>query len=211
MLAHFVPAQRSVPRIEATVDTAIGADSVRLYLSPIRVDSAYRLTPNGYSGGTHVEQSLNFEDRGDSPAIVSVVGVPTRAIDTWNEVQFVSPALAGPFELAGTFSGRVEVVTNKPDFDFEISLFELTPQRDYILVSTYSSRSDTVAKTSHREPLQPGIRQYRDYRSASFPSRMVPDGSRLVVSITILKPADPVALKIAWYGDSYIDLHVRHH
>lgn len=126
-------------------------------------------------------------------------------------VHFAPAQQSVPRIEAGTFSGRLELVTNKPDLDFEISLFELTPERDYILVSTYSSRSDTVGEASHREPLQPGIRQYRDYRSASFPSRMVPNGSRLVVSITILKPADPVPLKIAWYGDSYIDLHVRHH
>jgi uncharacterized protein len=210
MLLHFIPAQQFVPRIEAIADTAIGAESVRLYLSPIRVDSAYRLSPNGYSGGTHVEQTLDFADGGDSVSVVSVVGVPTRTIDTRNEVQFVSPSLAGPFELAGMFSGRLGVVTNKPDFDFQISLYELTPERDYILVSTYSTRSDTVGDAFHREPLQAGIRQYRDYQSASFPTRIVPNGSALVVAITVLKPLDSVPLRIAWYGDSYIDLRVRH-
>ncbi len=210
MPLHFIPPQQPVPRIEAVADTAIAVDSIRLYLSPIRVDSAYRLTPNGYSGGTHIEQTLDFSDNGDS-ASVPVVGEPTRTIGSRNEVQFVSPPLAGPFELTGTFSGRLGLVTNKPDFDFQILLYALTPERDYILVSIYSTRSDTVGEASHRQPLQPEIRQYRDYQSARLPIRMVPNGSRLVVAITVLKPTGSVPLKIVWYGDSYIDLRVLHH
>jgi hypothetical protein len=197
---------------------------IRLYLSPIRVDSGYRLTPNGYSGATHVEQN---EERRDSARVASVIGLATRKIDMWNGVQFVSPPLAGPFELSGNFSGRLELISNKQNFDFQISLYELTPDGDYVLISSYSTQPNAGGERSHRMSLQPGIRQFVDYNSAGFASRLIQNNSRLVVLITILRwPGTEIAgagavsgmiadttnapLKIGWYGNSYIDLRVRH-
>src|SRR4051812_45775584 len=102
-------------------DTARVYQPLRLYLSPIRVDSGYRLTPNDYSGATHVQQTVDFADLRDSARVAPVVGVPTRLINTWNSVQFVSPQLAGPFDLSGFISGHFDLITNKPDFDFQIT------------------------------------------------------------------------------------------
>jgi hypothetical protein len=198
--------------------------AIRLFLSPIRVDSGYRLTPNGYSGGTHVEQN---EEHRDSARVASVIGVATRKIDTWNGVQFVSPPLAGPFELSGVFSGRLELISNKQNFDYEISLYELTPDGDYVLVSSYSTQPSAGGERSHRMSLQPGIRQFVDYSNAGFASRLIQNDSRLVVLLTILRSPDTeitgtgsvsgatadttnAPLKVGWYGNSYIDLGVRH-
>src|SRR4051812_43132589 len=163
--ASRASAQQRTPPKECNVDTAAG-QPIRLYLSPIRIDSVYRLTPFGYSGGTHVEQNiLDFTERGDSARVVPAVGTGTRRIDTWNAVQFVSPPLAGPFELGGFFSGRLELISNKQDFDFRISLYELTPSGDYVLSSTYSTQANAAADLLHRPPLQLRTRQYRDYAS----------------------------------------------
>ncbi|HJQ12701.1 MAG TPA: CocE/NonD family hydrolase C-terminal non-catalytic domain-containing protein, partial [Gemmatimonadaceae bacterium] len=141
------------------------------------------------------------------------------AIDTWNAIQFVSPQLAGPFELSGSFSGRVDLITNKPHFDFQISLYELTSSGDYNLVSLYSTRSART-DSSQNTPLQTGVRQNLDYASDSRTSHTVQNGSRLVVLISILKEPNTSngegvgldaseLLRIRWYGESYIELHVR--
>jgi hypothetical protein len=186
---------------------------LRLYLSPIRVDSGYRLTPNGYSGATHVQQNVDFSDLRDSARVAPVVGVTTRVIDTWNGVQFVSPQLAGPFELSGLFSGHLDFITNTPEFDFQISLYELSPNNDYVLVSTYSTQ-DTAANDSRRALLQLGVRQHIDYQSARFPARVIHNGSRLVILITILRQPNiqiddsMEPLRISWYGESYLELGV---
>ncbi len=214
-------AQSPNQRKEAKPDKLVAGEPIRLYLSPIRVDSGYRLTPNGYGGATHVEQNI---ERRDSTRVASVIGVPTRKIDTWNGVQYVSPALAGPFELSGVFSGRLELISNKPIFDFEISLYELTPSADYILISSYTTRSTGTGERPQQMSVQTGIRQFVDYSNAGFGSRLIQNGSRLVVLITLISPdtangaapvgdltADTAApLKIGWYGNSYIDLRVRH-
>ncbi len=207
---------------------AMGEQRLRFYLSPIRVDSGYRLTPNGYSGGTHVEQNVDLADRSDSNRVAPGGGVISRAIDTWNGIQFVSAPLPGPFELSGLFSGQLDFITNKQDFDFQISLYELTSSGDYVLLSTYWARASGVRDLSHRMLLRPGIREHLDYKSVRLTSRLIGKGSRLVVLINIIKQPDmqinygtgkdvsdeTIAdarepLKISWYGDSYIDLPIR--
>src|SRR2546423_12745343 len=105
----FASAQQSTIRAQS-IDTAI-AGPLRLYLSPIRVDSGYRLTPNAYNGATHVQQIVDFADRRDSARVSPAIGTVSRTIDTWNGVQFVSPQLAGPFELTGTLSGHLDFIT----------------------------------------------------------------------------------------------------
>ena len=76
--------------------------------------------------------------------------------------------------------------------------------------------------------LRPGIREHLDYQSVRLTSRLIQDGSRLVVLINVIKQPDMQInygmgkdvsdesisdagepLKISWYGDSYIDLPVR--
>ena len=214
---------KHAPSVEAMADQRL-----RFYLSPIRVDSGYRLTPNGYSGGTHVEQTVEFADRSDSNRVAPGGGVVARAIDTWNGIQFVSPVLPGPFELSGLFSGQLDFVCNKQDFDFQISLYELTSSGDYVLLSTYWTRASAVRDLSHRTLLRPGIREHLNYQSVRLTSRLIQDGSRLVVLINVIKQPDMQInygtgkdvsdesisdagepLKISWYGDSYIDLPVR--
>ena len=213
------------PSIDAMADQRL-----RFYLSPIRVDSGYRLTPNGYSGGTHVEQTVDFADRSDVNRVAPGGGVVARAIDTWNGIQFVSPVLAGPFELNGLFSGRLDFICNKRDFDFQISLYELTSNADYVLLSTYWTRASAVRDLSHRTLLEPGVRQQLDYHSVRLTSRLIGNASRLVVLISIIKQPDiqinygtgkdvsdetmadaKEPLKISWYGGSYIELPVRRH
>ena len=199
-------------RISTGADNSHTKQSLRLYLSPIRVDSGYRLTPNGYSGATHVQQTVDFSDRRDSARVAPVVGATTRAIETWNGVQFVSPKLAGPFELSGFFSGQLEFITNKASFDFQISLYELTATGDYVLVSAYSTQ-DSSTHNSQITPLQTGTRQHIDYQSSRLPAREIHNGSQLVVLVTILRQpskSDELTepLEISWYGESYIELHV---
>src|SRR2546423_8609307 len=178
------------PTIRAqSIDTAIADRALRLYLSPIRVDSGYRLTPNGYSGATNVQQIVDFADRRDSARVSQTIGTVSRTIDTWNGVQFVSPQLAGPFELTGTLSGHLDFITNDA-FDFRISLYELTSNGDYFLVSTYSTQDSGVRDTSKRRSLEPGVRQHLDYQSGLFTRHMVQNGSRLVLLITILRRAE---------------------
>lgn len=203
----FTSAQQPASRKNAIADTATAARALRLYLSPIRVDSGYRLTPNSYSGATHVEQNIVFGSRPDSGVYVApVVGVPSRAIDTWNGVQFVSPPIPGPLELSAIFSGHLDFITNQKAFDFQISVFEVTSAGEYVLLATNALHWSNPGDSSGTS-MPPRARQSLDFRSDNPAKAVIRDGSRLVALITILKSADPIELlQISWYGESYIQL-----
>jgi hypothetical protein len=221
-------AQQPLLAKHAIADTATAQRPLRLYLSPIRVDSGFRLTPNSYSGTTHVEQNIIFGRRPEGGFHVApVVGVPAPTIDTWNAVQFVSPPIPGPLELSALFSGHLDFITNKPELDFQISVYELTPGSDYVLLSTYASRwSNAVDST--RLSFDPKRRQSLDFTSANPGKSVIRNGSRLLVLITILTPGDREGvyandrdvgggaiadtmepLEIGWYGESYVQMQMH--
>jgi hypothetical protein len=220
----FISAQLPVVAKRAMADTTTGQRPLRLYLSPIRVDSGFRLTPNSYSGTTHVEQNVAFGPRPDSGVrLAPVVGVPVRAIDTWNAVQFVSPPIPAALELSALFSGHLDFITNRRAFDFQISLYELTPDSNYVLLSTYVSHWSDAGDSSVTL-LQSTTRRSLDFRSDNPARSEIHNGSRLVVLITIVKPAyhnvaDDVGrmeiadtmqpLTVGWYGESYIQLQIH--
>src|SRR5205814_9847493 len=151
-------------------------------------------------------------------------------ISAWRGLRSISPVLAAAFELNGPYSARLDFICNKRDFHFQISLYALTSNADYVLLSTYWTRASAVRDLSHRTLLEPGVRQQLDYHSVRLTSRLIGNGSRLVVLISIIKQPDmqinygtgkdvsdetmPDAkepLKISWYGGSYIELPVRRH
>jgi hypothetical protein len=224
----FISAQQPALAKHAIADTASAQRPLRVYLSPIRVDSGFRLTPNSYSGTTHVEQNVVFGPRPDGGfRVAPVVGVPAPAIDTWNAVQFVSPPIPGALELSALFSGHLDFISNKPEFDFQISVYELTSTSDYVLLSTYESHW-SIAGDSSRTLFQPRTRQSVDFRSDNPTKAVIRNGSRLVVLITILEASHPKdgnaagrdvgrgtianttdPLKISWYGESYIQLQMH--
>ncbi|MCP3166958.1 hypothetical protein [Myxococcus qinghaiensis] len=56
-------------------------------------------------------------------------------MDARNGFTFVSEPLDAPVELSGLFSGQLDFITNKKDFDFNVVLFERTPQGEFIYLS----------------------------------------------------------------------------
>ena len=154
-------------------------------------------------------------------------GVLDTEVDTWNGIEFISDPLTKATELGGLFSGRLDFVTNKKDFDFEIDLYELTPHGDYVQLAPYWSRASYVADRSHPHLLTAGKRQHLDFQSVRLMSRQLEQGSRVVAVLKVIKEpgrqinygtgkdvsAETVQnanapLEIHCYSDSYFDLPV---
>ena len=146
----------------------------------------------------------------------------------WNGVAFVSNPLQSSFELSGLFSGRLEFIANKKDFDINISLYELTSKGEYVLLSTYWARASAIGDLGQRRLLTPGKRERLDFKSVRLTSRQLQTGSRIVVLLNIIKQPDfqinygtgkdvsdeTIAdagdpLEIRWFGDSFVDLPIR--
>jgi putative CocE/NonD family hydrolase len=207
---------------------AMSDRTLRYYLIALRTEDNYRLSERNPETRTTVMQTIDFADRSDVDRRSPGGGVVDSAIDTWNGVAFVSNPLQSSIELSGLFSGRLEFVTNKKDFDINIGLYELTSKREYVLLSTYWARASAVGDLTQRRLLTPGKREHIDFKSVRLTSRQLQPGSRLVVLLNIIKQPDfqinygtgkdvseeTIAdagepLQVKWFGDSFIDLPVR--
>ncbi|MDP9007102.1 MAG: CocE/NonD family hydrolase [Pseudomonadota bacterium] len=165
---------------------AMSARTLKFYLSSTRSSGAYKLDKARPSRGASTVLSVNFADRSDADTPVPGGGLFDTAIDTSNGLVFISDPLAAT-ELSGLFSGRLDVVTNKKDFDFQATLYEQTVKGEYFLLAPYWSRASHVGDIVNRRLLTPGKRQRLDFQSVRLMSHQVRPGSRIVAVLNVIK------------------------
>jgi predicted acyl esterase len=172
-----------------------------------------------------VRQIVDFKDRHDAAGDAPGGGVQDTVLDSSNGLVFTSEPLASASELSGLFSGHLDFAANKKDFDYQISLYELTASGDYIQLAPFWSRASFVDDISQPHLLSPGKRQSLDFESMRLMSRQLAAGSRIVAVLSIIKEpgreinygtgttvsAETIAdaqipLNITWFTSSYIDL-----
>jgi predicted acyl esterase len=206
---------------------AMSNGTLRLYLSPERSGDAYRLTRQPGAPDSCVTLRVDLANRADVDSTFAGGGVRDTALNTHEAVAFVSEPLGGE-ELSGLYSGHLDFVTNKKDFDLSVALFELTPRGEYIQLPPFQVRASYARDPTTRRLLTPGVRQTLDFRAIRLMSRQLERGSRIVVVIgplkqpgqqinygsgkdvsdeTIADAAEP--LEIRWLASSFIDLPIR--
>ncbi len=207
---------------------AMSNRALRFHLSAVRSDNVYRLSEKKPADNSFVELKVDFADRTDVDRNSPGGGVVDNALDPWNGIEFISDPLPKAIEVSGLFSGRLDFVANKKDFDFEIHLFERTPKGDFVQLAPYWARASYVGDLSHRRLLTPGKRQQMDFQSVRLMSRQLQPGSRLVVVLHIIKEPgrqinygtgkdvsdETIAdakepLQIKWFGNSFITFPVQ--
>jgi len=109
--------------------------------------------------------------------------VSDTVIDTLNALVFASDPLPGATEISGLPSGHLEVVANKRDFDFGISIFELRKDGTYRSLPPYQSRASYVADITRRRLLTPGVRESLDWKNVRLVSQLCAAGSRIVMVV----------------------------
>ncbi|MGN7833729.1 CocE/NonD family hydrolase [Pseudoxanthomonas sp. 22568] len=208
----------------ATLD-AMANQRQRLYLQPA--------TSGGPEGalseqapGKRAESLLtvDFSDRSDvgwNPPALSMLD----ALDPHGALVFRSAPLTAPAELSGLFSGRLDFITNKRDFDLNLALYEQLPDGRHLLLSWHLGRASHARDRSRRELLAPGKPQSIAFRSERLVSRQLQPGSRLVVVLGVNKQRDlqinygsgkevgeetiadaGAPLEIRWRGSSHIEV-----
>jgi uncharacterized protein len=170
------------------------------------------------------KQRIDFADRSDvdwDPAS----DIITKQPDAHDGIVFASAPFTQPVELSGLFSGTLDFVTNKRDFDVNISLYEQLPSGEYFQLSYWLARASYVRDRSVRHLLTPGTRQQLVFTAGRMTSRKLSAGSRVVVVLSIPKERDQqinygtgneVAdetiadakqpLQVDWYGTSFLDI-----
>jgi putative CocE/NonD family hydrolase len=207
--------------------TAMSNDRLSLRFSALRADDGYRLTTGLPSSGQSVELEVDLADRSDADRTVPGGNIIDTAIDTQNGLRYVSDALPAAVEVTGLFSGHLELVSNKRDFDFQIQLYELTPQGEYYELAPYWSRASHVTDLSKRRLLTPGRRHVIDFKSVRLMGHRLQAGSRIVAVLSVIKGSDRqinygsgkevseetsadagAPLSIQWFDSSYLDIPI---
>jgi hypothetical protein len=208
---------------------AMANGSLRFYLDSGPSIDSNRLVAKMRSNIAFARQTVNLADRSDagwSPTSDLI----SRNVPLHDQLMFVSEPLAQPMEINGLFSGLLDFTANKMDMDITIALYERLASGDYIRLfdPPYTFRASYEQDRSHRHLLKAGERQKLGFRSERLTSRRLQPGSQLVMVLGINKRADQQinygtgadvsdesiadatsALKIRWYGSSYIDIPVR--
>jgi hypothetical protein len=200
---------------------------LRFYLSSMRSGETYSLTNVKPAKDVFIAQTIDLADRSDVDRVSPGGGVQDKAVDTWNGIEFVSDPLSETTEMSGLFSGHLDLVSNKKDFDFEIDLYEQTPKGEYVQLAPFWTRASYIGDRSHRQLLMPGRRQRLDFYGNRLMSREFQPGSRLVLVLSVIKErgrqinygtgrdvSDETIqdakepLEIKWFNDSFIDAPV---
>jgi uncharacterized protein len=200
---------------------------LRFYLSSTRSGETYSLTNVKPAKDGFIAQTIDLADRSDVDRFSPGGGVQDKAVDTWNGIEFVSDPLSETTEMSGLFSGHLDLVSNKKDFDFEIDLYEQTPKGEYVQLAPFWTRASYIGDRSHRQLLIPGRRQRLDFYGNRLMSREFQQGSRLVLVLSVIKErgrqinygtgrdvSDETIqdakepLQIKWFNDSFVDAPV---
>jgi len=215
---------RHAPTLEAMTK-----GSLKFYLDATVSGEGHRLTQRRNPKAAFILQTVNLADRKDA-AWTPSTDLISRSIATHNDVLFVSEPLAKPTEFNGLFSGRLDFTVNKMDVDLNIIFFERTAGGDYVRLFSpaYEFRASYARDRVHRHLLKAGERQELSFRSERMTSRLLQQGSRLVMVLGVNKRPDreinygtggdvseesiddgKVPVKIRWHNDSYIEIPIR--
>ena len=202
---------------------AMSNGRLRFYLNPTLRLSRERALPD-----SAIPLRVDLSYRGDVDTILPGGAVRDTAVNAYLALVYVSDPIAEPTEVSGLYSGHLEFVTNKRDFDLSAQLFELTPDGHYMQLPPFQVRASYNRDPATRRLLTPGARETMDFTAQRLISRRLEPGSRIVLVIGPIKgPGQQInygsgkdvndetvqdagePLEIRWLGASYVEVPVR--
>jgi putative CocE/NonD family hydrolase len=206
---------------------AMSNESLKFFLAGPVAGDRHALQQTQPAAASAVTQRVAFGDRSDvdwkAPS-----DIITKTLDTHSAIAFVSDPIPGTIEFSGKFSGRLDFVTNKRDFDFTVTLYELTPSGEYFQLSYCLQRASYAHDRTARRLLTPGKMEHLELTGAHVLSKRFEAGSRLVVLLGIPKESDiqinygsgkdvsaetiadaKIPVEVKWYNSSRVILPIR--
>ncbi|HEX8754889.1 MAG TPA: CocE/NonD family hydrolase, partial [Steroidobacteraceae bacterium] len=169
----------------------LARDRARLYLAPEPGGGSGLLTPRAPPGhaAIHITVNLARREDGGEPAPGSLM---TGSVPVENGFAFVSGPLPGGLEIAGRFTGRLRVRTNKRDLDLTVALYELLPDGNYfhLFAPAEEFRASLLHDPARRRLLRPGAAEWLAFTSARITAVRIESGARLVMVLRVIKRAD---------------------
>lgn len=175
---------KHAPSIEA-----MSRGSRRYYLSAASEGGFRRLSEAKPGGGSSLELKVDFADRGAGGDEADYEFLDRR-LETRNRIVFATPPFEGPAEVSGLFTGRLDFVVNKKDFDLSLDLFEELPTGEFLQLAVgpaYLRRASYARSRTERRLLEPGRKQSIEIRAERLVSRKLQKGSRLLLVLGVPK------------------------
>jgi putative CocE/NonD family hydrolase len=230
--------------LHATTIEALANNSVRYYLDPATLDPAppkatgktvpasggrYPLVLHRSTHKLPATQLVKLADRsdGDWTPAASLV---QKNLSDHNTLVLVSEPVTQVTDLAGTPKLHLDFTTNKFDMDLAVVFYEQLANGDYVQLfdPPYEFRASYARDRAHRHLLQAGVAQQLDVTVQRVLGRRIQAGSRIVITIGVIKRPDRqinygtggdvstetladghIPLRIRWSGGTYFDLPVH--
>lgn len=199
-------------------------DNLRLFFSNVRTGSTYRLSQHPGPGFEFIRQEIDLSDRSDSSFTL-----PTLIVDSTlkqhpsAELSFETCPFEKGFDIAGSFSGALNIAINKKDVDVSLRLYERRADGSYFSLGQFQARASYSNNRSARSLLQPGRKTKVVIDHGTFTAKHIAKGSRIVAVIGIVKNRDwqlnygtgkdvsketiadaKEPLRIQWFSDSFV-------
>ncbi len=160
-------------------------DSLVFYLSPNKNNGRYSLDTLKPKSTVDLQLEVDFKDRTimnnieyyPSPIIADSINLNDGLV-------FMSEPFKKETIINGSFKGELKVEINKKDFDFGVTLYELTPEGRYFHLSFYIGRASYATSKEHRKLLTPNTATTIPFDNTRIVSKKISKDSRIVIVIT---------------------------
>ncbi|MBX9616448.1 MAG: CocE/NonD family hydrolase [Caulobacteraceae bacterium] len=166
---------RHVPTLEA-----MAPDRLQLFLGAADESGSHALSASPPVADAAIDLRLDMADRSGPD-----VEVPDDQLDTTGALMFETGPFSRGLEIAGSFKGHFEIVTNKRDLDLEVTFFEHRADGGYFRLASYLGRASYMTDRSTRNLLTPGVSQTLTFESQTVTAVRLASGSRLVALVGV--------------------------
>lgn len=206
---------------------AMSNNKLRLFLTKVKFKNAFVLHPKKPTQTGFYYQEVDFTDRNTSNNNYYPDPIITNEMDMSNGFNFVSEPFHQEMLVNGSFSGSLKVSTNKKDFDYGVTLYEVLPDGTYFHLSYIIGRASYAEDITKRKILTPHAIEIIPFSNTHLVSKKLAKGSRLMVHINVNKNPfselnygtgkeviketisdASIPLKIKWYTESFIEIPV---
>ena len=113
--------------------------------------------------------------------------IVTQQIEPGTGKLYVSEVFSKETEFSGQFSARLDIRTNKKDFDLSVVLYEQQADGRYVHLAYYLGRASYAKDMTKRQLLTPGQIESIPVVRSRMGSKLLKAGSRLVVLVNVNK------------------------
>jgi uncharacterized protein len=162
--------------------SAMAGRQQRYYLTPHVLSADPPRTPS------FMLQTVNFADRktvnGDDYYPFPILGAKP---DLSRGLVFETAPLARSTEIDGFFTGRLQAIINKRDFDIQAVLYQVLPDGTLMHLSYFMGRASYSDDAATRHLFIPGVERTVTFDRSRLVSRYVQKGSRLLLVLDVVK------------------------